>query len=96
MVNDFILISCNNSRTWGRERERAPSVIEMNITNTVFLPRLLQGVAKLFEEFDQNKNSALEIKELAQMNLKLFFTVPRFGIVGKYSHCGDVKRSRVV
>lgn len=49
-----------------------------------------EGVAKLFEEFDQNKNSALEIKELAQMNLKLFFTVPRFGIVGSNLKSGGI------
>ena len=49
------------------------------------IPFLFKGVTKLFEEFDQNKNSALEMKELAQLNLKLFFTIPRFGVVGMFN-----------
>nr|XP_022323918.1 uncharacterized protein LOC111124909 isoform X4 [Crassostrea virginica] len=49
-----------------------------------------EGVTKLFEEFDQNKNSALEMKELAQLNLKLFFTIPRFGVVGTNLKSGGV------
>ncbi|XP_062577173.1 uncharacterized protein LOC134239045 [Saccostrea cucullata] len=69
-------------------KEQYLSWHEQNPMITNFMSK--QAVIKMFEEFDQNKNSALELKELAQLNLKLFFSIPRFGVVGTNLKSGGV------
>ena len=67
---------------WERKRE---TLFNSDLLWLTWFQFSFKGVTKLFEEFDQNKNSALEMKELAQLNLKLFFTIPRFGVVGMFT-----------